>query len=468
MRSEKFPPPLPFSGTAAHRAALRRFPAVTAHCKPLLKTIAARTKLMQSIPREGNSAMLKARIFSLTALLCGLLPFPTATRAAILYVNASGSNPTPPYSSWFTAATNIQDAVNAASAGDEIIVTNGIYTSEANFTASSYGVVTSGVSVYDALTVRSVNGPRVTIIDGGSQVRCIYLTNGATLSGFTLTNGTASDYAAIGGGALCESSAVLSNCVLSGNSAVDGGGSYSGVFYNCTFSGNNAAGGGGGIKVGVLYGCLVVGNSAQKSGGGAYISSLYNCAVVGNSPDGVEGYNSNHIPEPSYAYNCIIYFNSNRDVVVCELDHSCIGSGEDPGTSSFTNNPFFIDTAIGDYRLQSGSPCIDAGANEWVTNSTDLDGNPRIVNGTVDMGAYEYQINVPAPVLQAVTQTNGLVTLTWTSANGQLYQPQYNPDMSPGNWSNLGPPLVATGPTASTTDPLAANTQRFYRIVMLR
>ncbi len=49
-----------------------------------------------------------------------------------------------------------------------------------------------------------------------------------------------------------------------------------------------------------------------------------------------------------------------------------------------------------DYRLDSGSPCIDTGDNTGVTDGTDpgdLDGNDRIVkvgsNCKVDMGAYE-------------------------------------------------------------------------------
>ena len=54
-------------------------------------------------------------------------------------------------------------------------------------------------------------------------------------------------------------------------------------------------------------------------------------------------------------------------------------------------DPYDDTWVAGDYRLVSSSPCIDAGDNLAVLPSviTDIAGNPRIINGTIDMGAYE-------------------------------------------------------------------------------
>src|SRR5258707_477938 len=117
--------------------------------------------------------------------------------AGVHYVDVNSTNATPPYTNWATAATQIQYAVDAAVAGDEVVVTNGAH---------------QPVVVNKPLNVRSVNGPDLTIINGGGWVRCAYLTNGAVLSGFTLTNGDAY----VGGGV---SGGSLTNCALAGNLA---------------------------------------------------------------------------------------------------------------------------------------------------------------------------------------------------------------------------------------------------------
>jgi hypothetical protein len=74
-----------------------------------------------------------------------------------------------------------------------------------------------------------------------------------------------------------------------------------------------------------------------------------------------------------------------------------------------TGDPVFLDFPGGNLRLQSNSPCINTGNNADVVGSTDLDGNSRIVGGTVDIGAYEYQ--TPTSIISyAWLQQYGLPT----------------------------------------------------------
>ncbi|MCW5555522.1 MAG: hypothetical protein KIS67_25590, partial [Verrucomicrobiae bacterium] len=50
----------------------------------------------------------------------------TAGRAVDRYVSLAGGH-VPPFTDWTSAATNIQEAIDTASEGDVIWVTNGVY-----------------------------------------------------------------------------------------------------------------------------------------------------------------------------------------------------------------------------------------------------------------------------------------------------------------------------------------------------
>jgi len=220
-------------------------------------------------------------------LAASLLALTVTCDATVRYVDVSSTNSTPPYLSWATAATNIQDAVDAAVAGDQILVTNGVY---AVGGTAVFGTTSNRVAVTKPLTVRSVSGPAVTTIQGSAFVRCAYLTNGAVLSGFTLSSAALwSDIAldprdTVGGGLFCESaSAVASNCVIAGNLAESfGGGAHGGTLIQCTLMGNFVGGNGGGACSNTLIRCTVTNNSAAN-GGGAFECVLEESVVAGNS-----------------------------------------------------------------------------------------------------------------------------------------------------------------------------------------
>ncbi|MCW5555406.1 MAG: hypothetical protein KIS67_24995 [Verrucomicrobiae bacterium] len=471
-----------------------------------------------SRPHVGRSAILDLPSSILCFLLC-LLSASAATR----YVWKESPSSAPPYTSWATAAHVIQDAVDAADPGDTVLVTNGVYATGGK---AYSGMMSNRVAVDKALNLRSVNGPEATIIQGyqvpgntigDGAIRCVYLTNGASLSGFTLTNGSAG-----GGAGVCCGSATasVSNCVIIGNSAIDGGGAYQGslvacmlvsnvadfgggayqsalndctlvsnsasgsygfgggahkssltncvliqndarqggggddcVMVNCALQENSAIYGGGAYDC-ILLECLLTGNDAL-SGGGACESTLHNCTLTANSADlgggtvisklincklsnnwsrisagataGGELINcvliDNHaafaggaaaggslsnctvvgnsalvrgggVANGSLA-NCIVYFNTSTNGANhsgASFNYTCTFPLPTNGVGNIDLDPLFVDTnGWSNLRLQSNSPCINAGNNAYVTSPTDLDGNPRIVSGTADIGAYEYQ-----------------------------------------------------------------------------
>ena len=307
---------------------------------------------------------------------------------SVRFVNVSNTAPSSPFSNWATAATNIQDAIDVANDNDTIWVSNGVYAAGSRMTTGAVGLVATRVAITKPVTVQSVNGPAVTIIDGGASMRGVYMVSNAVLGGFTVTNGQISGTNDSGGGVYCESrAAVVSNCTLSGNSAYFGGGIWRGTLYSCVLSGNSSSYGGGSAQS-ALYNCLLTANSAY-SGGGAYDGALYSCTLSRNFATNTGGGAAT-----GQLYNCISYSNpaagGGANYTGTDLFYCC--TTPDPGgPGNITGDPMFVDATSGDFRLVPGSPAMDAGANAYMQGASDLAGNPRLSGARVDMGAYEYQ-----------------------------------------------------------------------------
>jgi len=254
-----------------------------------------------------------------------------------------------------------------------------------------------------------------------------------TVTGCTFSKNSAYDSA---GGMYNSlySSPIVANCTFTANSANWGGGgmlngsSSSTTVTNCTFIGNSSERHGGGMwNTNVtslkLSNCTFTGNSADIYGGGMVNNksspTVTNCTFIGNSSEGYSGgiYNWNN-SSPTVT-NCILWGNVNSGGInesaqimggSLTINYSCIQglTGNLGGTGNIGSNPEFVFPGYwnpngtpgnpnddfwveGDYYLQPTSPCVDAGDPNFIAlQETDLAGNPRIVNGIVDMGAYEY------------------------------------------------------------------------------
>jgi len=300
-----------------------------------------------------------------------------------------------PGASWSSAFRNIQTAIGSAVDDDTVLVTNGVYASSGLSVVGSLG---SRVAINKRITVKSINGPDVTIIkgyggiDGDDARRCAYVGTNAVLEGFTLreghtrTSGILSDMC--GGGAWCEVSGVISNCTITENTAnSSGGGVYNGIVSRCTIS-SNSADIGGGVYNGLLDNSLVVYNSSGIDGGGGYGGTFVNCTVSSNSAAGDGGgvYNA-------AMKNSIIWGNSsssgNSNWIGGSLSHSCTRPYSSGG-SNISSDPYFTSS----FYPQS-SACYDSGDNSAVVGKYDLAGEYRILDAgyiagaIVDMGCFE-------------------------------------------------------------------------------
>jgi predicted outer membrane repeat protein len=294
----------------------------------------------------------------------------------------------------------------------------------------SGGGVSVGRSKYasnSTLTNNTFSGNISTNGNGGGASFGDYVSDigTATLSNNTFTDNTASSS---GGGVYGKGT--LTNNIFTGNTATNGngGGIYGGgTLTNNTFSGNTAATEGGGVYVyygnatltnniftgntaangggiynGGIYGGGTLtnntfsGNIAATEGGGAWLKfsagNLYNNIIWSNSaPEGADLYIDNTDYDPFFPE--INLFNNDFDQSASGT-YMTIPLTIDPSNLD-NEDPLFV--GGGNYHLTASSPCINTGDNDAPDlPSTDKDGNPRIMGGIVDMGAYEFVATVYA------------------------------------------------------------------------
>ena len=250
----------------------------------------------------------------------------------------------------------------------------------------------------------------------------------------TLSNCTFSKNSAQYSGAIANyfnSNPVLANCKFSENSAEFGGAmrNYKSAptLVSCIFSRNSASGEGGAMNdnssSAKFVGCLFSGNTTQGCGGAIrnFESSptLVNCTLSHNSAKQAGGGISNRNNSNPTLTNCILWLNNdangaNESAQIFSVDGSptvnycCIQdwTGTLAGAANIHADPKFADADAGDYRLLPRSPCIDAGEPNYVAaaDSTDINGDQRVINDRVDIGAHEYDNRRLVPGAYATIQ----------------------------------------------------------------
>ena len=377
-----------------------------------------------------------------------------------LYVSPTGGN-TPPYATLGDAATNIQDAVDAASTGDLVLVDDGTY------------VLSSNVSITKGITVRSINGYSAAIVDGNNATRCFYINHAdAVLDGFTIQNGY--NPSSFGGGVNIVTGGTVQNCYITGSQARDGGGvaiDNSGLVNNSIITGNLAfdngsSGYGGGVRLlngGTVRGSIIYGNTSQVYGGGVNIWSagtVENCTIVDNTAPNGAGIRARN---NSTIINSVIYFNNGANWETngsgYTFDYSCSTPALPAGTGNTTDDPLFENIGSNDFHLTSSSTLINAGLNyAWMSGALDLDGNDRILESNVDIGAYEYLAASITPVSDGFYPETTLqspwtfydpvgdATLTFTGTNAEIAVPSgTSHDLYTGS-GNQAPRLLQPAP----------------------
>lgn len=306
-----------------------------------------------------------------------------------------------------------------------------------NDSDNSYHVITTtGVTglVVDGLTISNgnANGTGDDQNAGGwyndgktsesspSIINCIFVNNKATKWGGAMFNDAQASSALI--------NVSYENCRFEENTAVEHGGAlmnfsanggmYTADYLNCLFANNHQSGSGHGGAVledgfsstatANYTNCVFYDNQGDKGGAISYFiasGEVINCSFANNI--GADGEHIKVSSNSSISIVDIINSIFTDDIadgdVVTSTGSSIINASyslfqgplpvvaTDFGSNLINTDPLYFDPATGDLQLDETSPAIDAGNNAANNSSKDINGNPRLMNTTIDMGAYESQ-----------------------------------------------------------------------------
>jgi hypothetical protein len=244
------------------------------------------------------------------------------------------------------------------------------------------------------------------------------------------------NYAAQGGAMTnTYSSPTIINCTFSGNLCdFSGGGMYNDyshpIVESCVFYDNRTTIlGGGGMYCGgsdpTITNCLFIDNGAPFGGGMYNVAAdpnIINCTFSNNYGGAWGGGMQNDAGANPRVTNCILWGD-----IPDEISFSGTGTvtysnvqGGWAGVGNINSDPKFADF---EGRLSADSPCIDAGKNDAVSSdiTSDLDGNPRIINGTVDMGAYEFGSPPPGPSADPLAEALDTTLIFTTGGDAEWF-----------------------------------------------